>query len=390
MTNRDKLRLTFAVGALLSATPLRAQQPQISASVDVVRLSVAVVHEGGGVVPPLTIEDFTVFDNGVPQEIRLLHRPEDTPLRVALLVDASPSLRPWWTVVQRAAISFVAKMGARGCPYLLPFSDGIGPGQWGRFPANTWRRFFADVRHGDGTSLHDAVLIALNELARVDELAIAASQRMRNPGASSEQPQAPGEGEAVDPRSLTREELLDAFATMVARIIAENPYTHAGNCDLRYAPAAPADPDAGSPTLPEDESVKAVLLLSDGADTDSLASRADVINAARIANVPIFPVLLGTAAHDRELGSLLEELARATGGLVIENVALDELGTAYDRVLGLLRSTYVLMYEPRDEPVADEAAAAGGGDPVAGGWRELRVELRRPLLTTIVREGYYR
>ena len=168
--------LGSALGAVLvlgTASSARAQDPQvrISASVDLVRLSVAVVNSAGGEVPPLSPEDFRVFDNGVLQNVQLLNRPTDTPLRVALVFDASPSVRPWWPTVQRTAVSFLAKLGRGGCPYVLPFSDGIGPGRWGRYTANNWREFLGRVPRGAGTSLYDALIVALGQLAMADEMA---------------------------------------------------------------------------------------------------------------------------------------------------------------------------------------------------------------------------
>jgi VWFA-related protein len=377
-----------AVGSLPIAEPAgpsrraagsQEPQAQIRASVDVVRLSVAVVHTGGGVVPPLGVEDFEVYDNGAPQQVRLLHRPDDTPLRVALAIDASPSLRPWWPIVQRAAISFMTKLGRRGCPYVLPFSDTIGPGLWGRYTANRWRDFLAEARHGAGTSLHDALIIALDQLATVDEMAIDANLPPEQ-AESGERSAAAGVASG-DPADMTRADLLASMREIVAAIVRNNPFTHIGNCDLRYVTAEAADENA--PALPEDESIKAILLLSDGADNASIATASDVINAARLNNVPVFPVVLGTAARDPGLAALLDEIARATGGLVTRDVSPTELGSAYDRVLGYLGSTYVLVYDPPAAPSPDAGEAERS-------WHEVRVELRRPLLRPIVRPGYYR
>jgi hypothetical protein len=376
----------------LPAAPasLQEQQPQIRASVDVVRLTVAVEHTAGGAIPPLSVEDFEVLDNGVRQDVRLLLRPEETPLRVALVIDASPSLRPWWLTVQRAAVSFLAKMDDSGCPYVLPFSNGIGPGRWGRYPANDWREFLADAPRGGGTVLHDALVIALDQLESADAMAIEASQPLREgdspeldsaqaPTSPADEPDEPEES-PTDPATLTRTGLLASLRRLVAEIVRETPVTHIGNCDLRYLPE-PTAADGGL-QLPADESVKAVLLLSDGADTDSVATVTDVINAARLANVPVFPVLLGSASQDRALAALLAEIARATGGLVTDEVAIDELPAAYDRVLGYLRSSYVLVYDP--DAATAEAEAPGSS------WHEVQVSLRRPLLRAIARAGYYR
>ena len=368
------------LGAGVSA-PAQEPQVQISAFVDVVRLSVGVVHTTGGEIPPLSLEDFTVYDNGVRQRLQLLQRPEDTPLRVALVLDNSPSVRPWWPTVQRTAVTFLSKLGRMGCPYVLPFSDGYGPGRWGRYTANNWRSFLDRAPRGGGTSLHDALIIALEQLDLADEMAIEASAPLRLSAEPEEEEVLRPQPHIVrDPASFTRAELMASLAEVLSQI-RTTPQTHLGDCDLRYVPSEAEDPDAVGP--PEDESIKAVLLMSDGADTTSVASTRDAINAARLANVPVFPVMLGSASRDRQLAALLEEIARSTGGLVIRDVAPGELGAAYDRVLAYLGATYVLAYTP-DETGQGRAAQSDGS------WHDVRVELRRPLLEPIVRLGYYR
>lgn len=385
-----RLRVTVAA-ALLALPAAHAQEPQtqIRASVDVVRLSVAVVHTGNGAIPPLTVDDFTVWDNGVRQEVRLLRRPEDTPLRVALVVDASPSVRPWWPTVLRAATSFLAKLPPDACPYVLPFSSGIGPGRWGRYPAADWRAFLADAPRGSGTSLYDALLIALQQLDLEGEMEQTADESARRSEAAREGSHAPrrpdagaaypGGGEAG--RMVRRRaDMLARLKTIAATIVRDNPFAHVGNCE----PPAPAASGGAASEIAIDESIKAVILLSDGADLGSVAGPEDVIDAARLASVPVFPVALGNGSREPDLAALLDEIARATGGLVTGDVSVSELGAAYDRVLGLVRSTYVLVYEVGEEAtVASEGAAPRS-------WHEVRVELRRPLLRAIVRPGYYR
>ncbi len=403
-------------GTIPSTGAPQEQQLQISAAVDVVRLRVAVVHTNSGVIPPLDADDFAVYDNGVRQQVRLLHRPEDTPLRVALLIDSSPSLRPWWRTVQRTAITFLSKLGITGCAYVLPFSDGIGPGRWGRYTANDWRTFLARAPRGDGTSLHDALIVALDQLMRADRMAIEASQPEREDGPEAETkpptepvtaggaadappippppltpPTSPTSAAApeaarppdAEPPMPSRAQLMSSMAQVLAAIIRVTPPTHVGNCDLRYTPE---DPAPGSEVaFPEDESIKAVLLLSDGADTTSIGTAQAAIDAANVANVPVFPVLLGTAGHDPGLEALLGEIARATGGLVTRSASVRSLGGDYDRILSYLRSSYVLVYEPE---FPAETAVERSDAPSS--WHDVRVQLRRPLLRAIVRPGYYR
>jgi len=387
-------RLGVTVAAALLAVPAAqeqeppAQEPQtqLRASVDVVRLSVAVVHTGGGVIPPLDVDDFTVWDNGVRQEVRLLRRPEDTPLRVALVVDASPSVRPWWPTVVRAAVSFLAKLPPDACPYVLPFARGIGPGRWGRYPAADWRAFLADSPRGSGTSLYDALVIALQQLDLEEEMAEAVNKLAEESRSAEEESrvsrrpsQVVAEPEVPNAVAIMRSRtgMMAALQAVVARIVRDNPYPHVGNCE----PPKSAGATAAGGGESADAAVKAVVLLSDGADYGSHANAEDFINAARLASVPVFPVALGNASRDHELAALLDELAGATGGLVTPDVAVAELGEAYDRVLGLVRSTYVLVYEPGAETDDVDAPAS---------WHEIEVELRRPLLRAIARPGYYR
>lgn len=431
------LRVVLAALLLFGAlAPARAQEPQatIRVSVDVVRLSVAAVHTSGGRIPPLTAEDFRVYDNGVLQKVRFLHRPTNTPLRVALVLDHSPSVRPWWPTVHRTATSFLAKFSRSGCPLVLPFSDGIGPGRWGHYTANSWREFLTEAPKGDGTSLHDALVVALDQLDRGDEMASAASLPLRgaaDPEDGAARAAGPGDADvldreaaggvpdddpggaadpgiaaaraadpnavaaesdggelasplAADPSTISREELVADMRRVMAEILWDKAFTHLGNCDLRYTPARTRN-DEATPASDE-ESIKAVLLVSDGADTTSVARAQDVINAARLASVPVFPVMVGAAKRDPELAALLAEIARATGGLVIEDASFLTLGNAYERILEYLRSSYVLVYNP-DDPAEGVGLAPA---PPAQSWHEVRVELRRPLLRAIVRPGYYR
>lgn len=80
-----------ALAALLSL-PLAAQEPPVfRVDVRLVRMLVTVKDVRGSLVGGLNREDFTVTDNGVPQEIALFERQTEQPLSIALLVDCSRS-----------------------------------------------------------------------------------------------------------------------------------------------------------------------------------------------------------------------------------------------------------------------------------------------------------
>ncbi len=411
------LALTMALSAWADVGSAQLPQTQYGVDVDLVRFHVAVINSSGEEVPPLAVEDFTVYDNGVPQQIQFMLQPSDTPLNVALVIDYSPSVQPYQHSLQRAAISFLAGLSGEDCPYVLPFSEQIGPGQWGRYGPREWSRFFEDAPRGYGTSLFDSVLIALNQLDLADEIAaeysVAAAKEEggdrlseselhyeSEPSSKSEPlsglPKPRPELPLYQPEALTREVLLAQIAVIMAEIMRDMPSPHLGNC----APSLRGADDSGGAL--EDDAKKAILLLSDGSDTNSSASLADMLTAARLAAVPVFPVVLGPARRDAQLMARLSTLARATGGLVVQSDDGAGLTAAFHEVLAYTRSSYILAYDPdatsltedlggKAEPQAgDQQAGEGSAGPVLGAWHNVRVELRRPLLQVIVRPGYYR
>src|SRR5579871_232404 len=81
---------------LAACAPLVCAQDQetpIRVDVDVVNVLATVHDQRGALVTNLNKEDFQVFEDGRPQEIRYFAREANTPLTVALLVDVSGSVR---------------------------------------------------------------------------------------------------------------------------------------------------------------------------------------------------------------------------------------------------------------------------------------------------------
>ena len=102
---------------------------------------------------------------------------------------------------------------------------------------------------------------------------------------------------------------------------------------------------------------KALVLLTDGSDTSSLASFADTRWFSSSMQVPIFIIVLSTAdayhyawsSSGKELVEpryLLDTLARKSGGRSFFRVTLDQLPSIYARIAEILRSQYVIWYRP--------------------------------------------
>src|ERR1700733_15024073 len=81
----------LAAAALCLCTPARSQDPVIKVNVRLVRMLVTVKDAAGALVGSLNKSDFTVYDNGVKQDVAVFERQTEQPLSVAVLVDTSAS-----------------------------------------------------------------------------------------------------------------------------------------------------------------------------------------------------------------------------------------------------------------------------------------------------------
>lgn len=86
---------------------------------------------------------------------------------------------------------------------------------------------------------------------------------------------------------------------------------------------------------------KAVMILTDGDDTDSLLTIDDALDLAKESSIPIYVVGFGPDIRPDVLG----RVARVTGGHFYEAPSSQELAGAFSAVAELLRTQYVFHYE---------------------------------------------
>lgn len=374
------------------------QEPQtgFTADVNLVLLHVAVIDPRGSNVPPLSVEDFTVFDDDVKQTIELFVAPTDAPLDVALVLDSSASMKPVEIVARRSALSFLGRLDPNDCAFVLPFSDTAGPGRWGRSADPELRVYIGGIRSHGGTALHDALLEGLAQLERASANDLVAVASEAEEGLNPEEGEnanndlgrgPPAKTAGPDQVVISGEESIITLPPRRTSLLSQvdDAIRH---LDLSTPPPVTGCGEAlppGALTTVANARRKALILLSDGADMDSNAGFYDALGAARAASVPIFPVALGYANDDPNLKDHLEEIARATGGRMIHNDKPGELGKSYDQVVTLLRSYYLIGYDP-DRLGSSEKTLTGGRPR----WHDVTVALRRPNFETLVRPGYYR
>jgi Ca-activated chloride channel family protein len=137
--------------------------------------------------------------------------------------------------------------------------------------------------------------------------------------------------------------------------------------------------DAVHATLREMRAVegrKALILLSDGADTDSQFPRERVIEEAKAADVALYTIGLGAGGTDLSARGLLKEFSEATGGQAIFIKDAAELTTVFARITDDLRNQYYLTYESANETYD-------------GRWVPIEVRTRNSDYSVRARSGYF-
>lgn len=117
-------------------------------------------------VPDLTKEEFTIFEDGVRQQIEFFAAVR-TPFHVVLMLDTSASTQEKLGQIQRASKMFVEQLQPADRVKVISFDDEVY--DLCPFTNNRaeLRNAVDSTRPGKGTKLYDAVKLALNELSRV-------------------------------------------------------------------------------------------------------------------------------------------------------------------------------------------------------------------------------
>ncbi len=143
------------------------QQPPIVSTTGLVHLVVTVVDRHHDFITDLDKTDFRVLDNGTPQVIRFFGRETDLPLRIALLLDTSNSIRPRLKFEKDAAIDFLDKVIRRekDLAFLMTFDNEPQVIQDYTSSVDLLTSAIEQQRAGGGTALNDAIYMAAQKLA---------------------------------------------------------------------------------------------------------------------------------------------------------------------------------------------------------------------------------
>ena len=242
-------------------------------------------------LPDFTREDFTLIEDGAPQQI-LEFMPERRPVTLVLLIDTSGSMLDAMKLVHAAATACVEALRPEDQVAVVDFDSNVfllSPFTTDRNDSQaSIESTFAD----GGTALYDAV---------------SASYRLLN--------------------------------------------------------------DVSGP--------KAIILLSDGEDTDSRMKVDTVIEQAKTSDTIVYSIGLATSFMDMGLRSVLKELAEGTGGRAYFPDDIKGLEAVYHQIAHeLTNNRYQISYSPSN-------------DQWNGDWRKIDLTLNVKGFKVRTRRGYY-
>ncbi|MCW5964677.1 MAG: VWA domain-containing protein [Bryobacterales bacterium] len=292
------------------ATLLPAQQPQEAPAeqamdapitFDVTRVNVlfSVSDKRGRFVTDLSREDFEVFENKKSQEVLEFTAETDLPLRIAILVDTSNSIRERFRFEQEAAIGFLNEALRPGQDRAIVVGFDSIPEIQTELTDNleTLSNALREMRPGGGTALYDAIFYSCRD-------------------------------------RLGKDQPLYKFR-------------------------------------------RAMVILSDGEDTQSMKTRDQALELAQKTDVVIYTISTNISRRATTGDKVLRYFAEETGGLSFFPFKVEDLEQSFKNIANELRHQYNLYYRP--EPLKTD----GSYQKI-----DLRVANRKNLQVR-ARKGYY-
>ena len=159
--------LGAALAAAMSISLVAQQPPTFKAGTQVVSIFATVTDPQKRLVPSLTQDDFSVFDNEKPQPLVYFDN-SIRPINVVVMLDTSGSMTLTIDLLKQAAEQFLIRLLPDDKARVGAFNDKI---QFNAKWSNNRDQLITDVKdldYGNGTRLWDAVGASLDELKGID------------------------------------------------------------------------------------------------------------------------------------------------------------------------------------------------------------------------------
>jgi|SRR5688572_1415981 len=325
------LRRTFAlIIALVSTTVLCVGQDDDPVRVDsaIVRVNVGVVDERGRSITTLDRSSFSVYEDGVKQEISRFET-SSAPFSVVMMLDMSGSTKSFRQNIQMAAARFLDALAPDDRLAVVEFYSKVN--LLNDFTTDRRAAFHSiSVANGAGeTDLYKGLLFALDKLA----------------------------GEKSRRKAIV--------------VLTDGVDTDAQNEDRKSLENLPV---AQIPVAIKPEMNEVLRRILDRADAHGVTIYPLALptgDPARLADPTPRQIAMYTAARSR-----LKLVADRTGGTLNTIRRLEDMGTLYALVAADLRTLYTIEYQPLN-------------DKRDGKWRSIKVDVDKPDLIPRARQGYF-
>jgi VWFA-related protein len=167
--------LMFGQNAKQKAAPKAAapaeDQSRITVDVTRVNLLYTVTDKKGRFVSDLTKDDFQIIENKKPQTILEFTAETDLPLRLAILIDTSNSIRDRFRFIQEAATDFITTVMRPGKDKAIVVSFDTSAELVSDLTDDqvAITKAIRDLRPGGGTALYDAIFFACRDKLMKDQ-----------------------------------------------------------------------------------------------------------------------------------------------------------------------------------------------------------------------------
>ncbi len=320
--------LIFGILLLACVLPAHAQgDDPIIVDSSIVRLNVGVVDSRGRPITSLDRADFTIFEDGVKQQINRFE-PSTAPFSVVLMLDMSGSTLGFRQVIKLSATRFIDALGPEDRVAVVEFYDKINL----RNDFTTNRDTIAysiGVSNGRGkTQFYKAMEFALDKLSK---------------------------------EKSRRKAII---------VLTDGVDTAARDIDRDSLEKIP-DKQVLTSIKPENsELLNHVLNRADRQGVTIYPLELPTGDPAKLADPTPRQVAMYTAARER-----LRIVAERSGGTLNSIERLEQMGLLYAKVAADLRTLYTIEYQPSN-------------DKHDGKWRSIKIETRDPDLISRTRTGY--
>jgi Ca-activated chloride channel homolog len=153
--------LLCLTGTVASAQP----PPTFEAEIEVINLTLTVTDPKGRFVTTLEKPDFSVYEDGIRQELSL-YTHENVPISLSILIDCSASMREKLPQAQSAAISFAKTLRPQDAAQVIQFNERVATLQDFTADPGLLEAAVRKTEASGPTALHNALYVALKELGK--------------------------------------------------------------------------------------------------------------------------------------------------------------------------------------------------------------------------------